>query len=42
LVADVSAVHRGLAGFISDGAVRDAGEIREEGLPTFARLARWQ
>jgi len=30
-------VHRGLAGFVADGAVRDASEIREDGLPTFAR-----
>lgn len=30
-------VHRGLVGLIADGAVRDASEIREEGLPTFAR-----
>ena len=29
--------HRGLAGFICDGAVRDGTEIREDGLPTFAR-----
>jgi regulator of RNase E activity RraA len=30
-------VHRGLAGLVADGAVRDASEIREDGLPTFAR-----
>ncbi|HET8568767.1 MAG TPA: RraA family protein [Candidatus Limnocylindria bacterium] len=30
-------VHRGLAALIADGAVRDAGEIRRDGLPTFAR-----
>ena len=30
-------LHRGLAAFISDGAVRDGSEIREDGLPTFAR-----
>ena len=30
-------VHRGLAGLIADGAVRDAGEIQQDGLPTFAR-----
>ena len=30
-------VHRGLAGFISDGAVRDVSEIREQDFPTFAR-----
>lgn len=30
-------VHRGLAGLIADGAVRDASEIRQDGLPTFAR-----
>jgi regulator of RNase E activity RraA len=30
-------VHRGLAGLIADGAVRDAGEIQRDGLATFAR-----
>jgi regulator of RNase E activity RraA len=30
-------VHRGLAGLIADGAVRDASEIQQDGLPTFAR-----
>jgi regulator of RNase E activity RraA len=30
-------VHRGLAGLLADGAVRDASEIREDGLSTFAR-----
>jgi 4-hydroxy-4-methyl-2-oxoglutarate aldolase len=30
-------VHRGLAGLVADGAVRDASEIREDGLSTFAR-----
>jgi len=30
-------VHRGLAGLVADGAVRDASEIQEDGLPTFAR-----
>src|SRR6266540_4203089 len=30
-------LHRGLAGFISDGAVRDPSEIRELGFATFAR-----
>lgn len=30
-------VHRGLAGLIADGAVRDASEIQADGLPTFAR-----
>jgi regulator of RNase E activity RraA len=29
--------HRGLAGLIADGAVRDASEIQQDGLPTFAR-----
>lgn len=30
-------VHRGLAGMVVDGAVRDVGEIRTDGLPSFAR-----
>lgn len=30
-------VHRGLAGLIADGAVRDADEISEDGLPVYAR-----
>jgi len=30
-------VHRGLAGLVADGAVRDAGEIQRDGLATFAR-----
>lgn len=30
-------VHRGLAGLVADGAVRDASEIQQDGLPTFAR-----
>jgi len=30
-------MHRGLAGLIADGAVRDASEIQQDGLPTFAR-----
>jgi regulator of RNase E activity RraA len=30
-------MHRGLAGLIADGAVRDASEIKQDGLPTFAR-----
>ena len=30
-------LHRGLAGLVADGAVRDAGEIQQDGLPTFAR-----
>jgi len=29
--------HRGLAGLVADGAVRDANEIQEDGLATFAR-----
>ena len=30
-------LHRGLAGLVADGAVRDASEIQQDGLPTFAR-----
>src|SRR2546428_7529585 len=30
-------VHRVLAGLVADGAVRDASEIQQDGLPTFAR-----
>jgi len=30
-------VHRGLAGLVADGAVRDASEIQQDGLATFAR-----
>lgn len=30
-------LHRGLAGVIMDGAVRDVTEIQEDGLPVFAR-----
>jgi 4-hydroxy-4-methyl-2-oxoglutarate aldolase len=30
-------LHRGLAGIIADGAVRDADEISEDGLPVYAR-----
>lgn len=30
-------LHRGLAGVVADGAVRDAGEINEDGLPVYAR-----
>jgi len=30
-------VHRGLAAFISDGAVRDVSEIRDQDFPTFSR-----
>lgn len=30
-------LHRGLAGVVMDGAVRDVSEIREDGLPVYAR-----
>ena len=30
-------LHRGLAGVIVDGAIRDVSQIREEGLPVYAR-----
>ncbi|MBI4246303.1 MAG: RraA family protein [Candidatus Rokubacteria bacterium] len=31
------AQHRGIAGFVADGVIRDVAEVRERGFPVFAR-----
>jgi len=38
-IMSTSAKARGIAGFVIDGAIRDAGELRERDFPVFARGA---